>query len=113
MKVLTKSAFLACAHRNASRVQNAPSQNWVTIDGQPILAQPDPLTWTIDGCPMEPLTGQLPCKAALTYVTGYSSFVTIDGHPICMDTLTGLTNGLPSVNYLVVTPGQDWVNAAE
>ncbi len=112
MKVLTDQAFLACAHRTTSKVKNTPSQSWVTIGGKSVLVEPDPVPWTINGCP-NIVPGQKPCTSTIKNVTGYSSFITINGHPICLDTVKGLTDGLPSVDYLVVTPGQDWVNAAE
>jgi hypothetical protein len=112
MKVLADGAFLACAHRTTSRVKNAPSQHWVTINGISILVEPDPVPWAITGCP-NIVPGQKPCTSTIKNVTGYSTFVTVDGHPICLDTIKGLTDGLPQVDYLVVTPGQDLVNATE
>ena len=112
MKVLNDQAFLACLHNTTSKVANAPSQHWVTIERHSILVQPDPVHWTINNCP-NIAPGQKPCTSTIQNNAGYSTFVTVDGHPICLDTIMGLTDGLPSVDYHVVTPGQDWVNAAE
>jgi hypothetical protein len=42
---------------------------------------------------------------------GYSAFVTIDGKPVCLDSLQGLTDGTPpgTVKYKVNAPGQTLV----
>ena len=44
---------------------------------------------------------------------GYSTFLKIDGHKICLDTVRGLTDGTPPgvVEYKVRIPGQGLVAA--
>jgi hypothetical protein len=46
--------------------------------------------------------------------SGYSDFVRIDGKRICLDTVTGLTDGTPpgTVEYKVRSAGQDFVSEA-
>jgi hypothetical protein len=43
---------------------------------------------------------------------GYSSFVRINGRAVCLDTVTGFTDGTPPgvVKYIVRHPGQKFVN---
>ncbi|MDZ4763880.1 MAG: hypothetical protein SGI73_04955 [Chloroflexota bacterium] len=113
MKILTEDAFLACGHRVTSRVQNKPNQPWVTINGKKILVEPDPVGWKINNCPLAVSPSSKPCVATLKNNAGYSTFINVGGHPLCLDTIMGLSDGVPPADYLVVTPGQDWVNAAE
>jgi hypothetical protein len=52
-----------------------------------------------------------PCTATLVAEAGYSSFVRISGRRVCLDSVTGLTDGTPPgvVKYLVRDPGQHLV----
>jgi hypothetical protein len=56
----------------------------------------------------------IPCKIVLTVAAGYSSFVTIRGHRICTETITGLTDGTPpgTVKYKVFDPAQSFVRVS-
>ena len=42
---------------------------------------------------------------------GYSDWIAINGRSICLDTVTGLTDGTPPgiVKYIVNAAGQQWV----
>ena len=109
MKLLTEEAVLVCDHENGI-VDVAATQNLVTIDGRAVLVDNDPEGCPIAGCPN---TGAMikPCTTTLKVKKGYSEFVQIDGKPVCLDTVTGLTDGTPPgvVDYKVRHPGQDWV----
>jgi hypothetical protein len=110
MKILTSGADLRCAHMNGIVKPIAASQSLVTIDGRPVLVESDPARRPILGCPN---AGAMikPCTSTLAVTAGHSDLLTIDGQRVCLDTVTGLTDGTPPgvVKYRVVDPGQDWV----
>jgi hypothetical protein len=109
MKILTSGGDLRCDHMNGV-VQLSASQSLVTIDGRPVLVEGDPEGRPILGCPN---TGAMikPCTSSLAASAGYSTLLTIDGRRVCLDTVTGLSDGTPPgiVRYAVVDPGQNWV----
>ncbi len=108
MNWLTQNARLFCDHMGA--VANLPSQTWVRIDGIPVLRKPDPVGRPIAGCPNAGV-GIKPCTATLKVDQGYSSFVRIDGKPVCLTPIEGKTDGTPplTVEYSVQSSGQSWV----
>lgn len=119
MRVLTLNAVLHCAHVNGI-VGLEPSQVWVTVTepqagdrrartAAPWLVHPDPEDRPIRGCPNINV-GIFPCTITKPVGTGYSNFVRIGGHPVCLDTVKGLTNGSPGIfDYSVATAGQNFV----
>lgn len=111
MKILTEDAVLLCDHR-LGRVAITPSQKLVKVAGRRALVSPDPAGKAIGGCPNMGPTIK-PCTNTLAVTAGYSAFVRIDGLPVCLDTVRGLTDGTPpgTVNYSVQIPGQTFVNA--
>lgn len=109
MHWLTENARLRCSH-DAGSVGIAASQAWVTIMGQKVLVEDDPEKRPISGCPnVGP--GIKACGLTLKVRKGYSSLLRIEGRRICLDTVTGLTDGTPpgTVTYTVRNPGQDVV----
>ena len=112
MRVLTEAARLECDH--GGRVKLVERQSWVTIDGKRVLVEDDPERRSIAGCPnTNPFLGITPCTTTLAVTKGYSTFVRIDGNPVCLETVTGLTNGTPQggVKYTVKDPGQSLVGS--
>ena len=109
MKILNLAADLRCDHSNGV-VKTTAAQSLVTIDGRPVLVEGDPVGRPIVGCPN---AGAMikPCTSSLAATGGYSDFLSIDGRRVCLDTVTGLTDGTPPgiVQYKVVSPGQNWV----
>lgn len=112
MLLLTNTAALTCKHQ-LGKVAIVPSQHWVSIDGQPVLVDNDPEHRSIAGCPNYGPTIK-PCTQTLPVLAGYSDLVRIDGRRVCLDTVTGLTDGTPPgvVAYLVQHPGQAWIEEA-
>lgn len=111
MLVLTEDALLKCAHLGV--VKNTTSQEFVTVEDRLVLVEPDPASRSIVGCPnvgptIKPCTNTLPVRG------GYSIFVRIAGHAICLDTVWGLTDGTPpgAVKYQVASPGQEILSGA-
>ena len=106
MKWLTQDAVVRCDHV-LGIVQLVPSQKWVTIESRPVLVATDPEGRPINGCP-NAAPPSLPCLITLVVREGYSDLLHIDGKAICLDNLTGKTNGTPPgvVDYTVASPGQ-------
>ena len=109
---LTEDARLACDHGGG--VNNKLSQDLVKIGGRAVMVATDPQDRSISGCPnANVMMGMKPCLTTLPVIEGYSQFIKIDGHKVCLDTVRGLTDGTPpgTVNYKVLTPGQSLVEA--
>ncbi|MET0772707.1 MAG: hypothetical protein ABWZ82_06465, partial [Candidatus Limnocylindrales bacterium] len=81
-------------------------------DGRKVLVRADPEGRSISLCPNINITMK-PCTQTLAVQVGYSTLVRVDGMPVCLDTVAGLTNGTPPgiVRYVVRDPGQRLVAA--
>lgn len=112
MFALTQTAVLVCDHV-VGVVAMIPSQHFVRIDGKPVLVAADPVGKAIVGCPNVGPTIK-PCTATLAVKKGYSEFVSVGGCKMCLDPITGLTDGTPPgfVNYKVIETGQNFVNVS-
>lgn len=109
MLILTEDAALYCKH-GPGHVSNKPSQTLVTIAGRRILVEKDPEGRTISHCPS--VVPFKPCLFTLTVQKGYSNLLHIEGKRICLDTVTGFTDGTPPgvIMYVVREPGQPFVS---
>ena len=110
MYVLTEDATLVCKHE-LGRVNIAATQSLVTIGRRKVLVERNPEGRQIQGCPNVGATIK-PCTRTLRVERGYSSFVRIEGRRICLDTVTGFTDGTPPgvVEYKVRAAGQSLVS---
>ena len=109
MHLLTVDALVVCTHEMGI-VQNVATQSLVTIGRRKVLVEIDPQGRTIAGCPnVGP--GIKPCLATLVVKEGYSDLLRINGKRVCLDTVTGYTDGTPPgvVKYKVNKPGQNIV----
>lgn len=104
---LTEDAVLVCTHE-LGVVGIAATQRLVTVEHRRILVETDPEQRPIVGCPNVGPTIK-PCTNTLKVKIGYSDLIQIDGHRVCLDTVTGLTDGTPpgTVNYKVRSSGQN------
>lgn len=111
MNVLTEDAKLVCKHE-LGVVQLQTSQDLVTVEHRTVLVEKNPERCSISGCPNVGPTIK-PCQLTLKVEKGYSDLVRVDGKRVCLDTVTGLTDGTPpgTVKYKVRTPGQQLVSA--
>ncbi len=109
MKWLTEDALLTCKH-DLGIVQLTTTQDLVTIAQRKVLIENNPESRPIVHCPNIGATIK-PCTLTLKVEEGYSDFLRINGQRICLDTVTGLTDGTPPgvVKYTVRRPGQDLV----
>lgn len=107
---VTEAARIQCGHDGW--VRNHAQQQWVTIGGTPVLVDSDPEGRPVLGCPNVGATIK-PCSTTLRVITGYSPWLTIDGHRIVMSNLDGITDGtVPgTVHYTVRNAGQALVEA--
>ena len=110
MKFLTNRAKLTCKHVTGV-VQLFTLQNLVTIENVPVLVKNDPETKPILGCANVGPTIK-PCSLTLAATQGYSDFIFINNKAVCLDTITGLTDGTApgTVKYVVQRPGQQFVS---
>jgi hypothetical protein len=108
MLFLTERAELVCKH--GGKVKIEPTQELVTIEGWKVLVDSNPENRTVSGCPNYGATIK-PCRNTLAVKTGYSEFLRIEGQRVCLDTVSGFTDGTPPgvVKYIVKTAGQDLV----
>lgn len=104
MLLLTDRARLDCGH--AGKVGISASQRWLTIQGEPVLVEGDPVAKTISGCTN---AATAPCAVTVAVVTGYSGLVFVDGKAACLDTVRGPTSGGPP-GFSVTRPGQSLVS---
>ena len=112
MRWLTRDATLICDH--TGRVKVTFDQTLVTIKGREVLIATDPEGRDINLCPnVNPAIGMRACAKTLPVIQGYSTFITIKGNRVCLDSVRGLTDGSPPgiVNYKVTDPGQQLVGA--
>lgn len=106
---LTEDAVVVCKHQ-LGRVGQAPSQDFLRIDGRRVLVATDPEGRPISGCPNYGPSIK-PCTTTLKVQRGYSTWIRVGGRGLCLDTLDGYTDGTPPgvVRYEVKAPGQQWV----
>jgi hypothetical protein len=112
MRWLTEDAKLVCKHE-LGVVGIVPTQELVTIGKRRVLVEVDPEGRPIGGCPMYGPTIK-PCTTTLRVQVGYSDLLRIGGRRVCLDTVSGLTDGTPpgTVKYEVRLPGQEFVTEA-
>jgi hypothetical protein len=110
---LTQDAVVVCKHENG-KVHVVPTQDVLSIAGRMVLVEKDPESRPITGCPNVGAAIK-PCLTTLAVTHGYSDYLTVEGRRICLDTITGLTDGTPPgiVKYEVRQPGQDFVQQAK
>ena len=110
MYLLTRDAVVVCAHE-LGVVGIIATQDLVTVSRRNMLVEADPEQRPIVGCPNIGPTIK-PCTSTLPVQTGYSDLIRIGGRRVCLDTVTGLTDGTPpaTVKYKVRSPGQGLVS---
>lgn len=111
--ILTEDAVIVCMHE-LGRVNISASQDLLTINGRKVLVETDPEAKRITGCPNIGATIK-PCTNTLKVEVGYSDYLRVGGRRVCLDTVTGLTDGTPpgTVKYKVNDPGQKLFAEAE
>jgi hypothetical protein len=109
MLALTEDAGLFCKH-GPGKVSIKATQELVTVKGRRVLVEPDPVGRPISGCPS--VVPFKPCLTTLAVQKGYSEFIRVENRRLCLDTVTGFTDGTPPgvVMYVVRAAGQNFVS---
>lgn len=113
--LLTEDAILVCNHETG-QVKIEATQDLVTVSRtkdavRRTLVERNPEGRPISGCPIVPPLK--PCLTTLAVREGYSDLLRIDGKRVCLDTVTGFTDGTPPgvVRYKVRRAGQEFVSS--
>jgi hypothetical protein len=108
--VITTNSTIICAH--GGQVTLMPKQTTVTIKGGSVLRETDIMGAPIVGCAQAPSTNTKPCTTVVSTMPGGSApKVTIQGMPVHLQTVMGMTDGVPPGTISVVNPGQTTVQA--
>jgi len=102
--IVTSNATIMCVH--GGRVMVTPRQMKVQIQGGSVMCLPDLIGAPIVGCLQPPSPSTKPCTIVVSTPSGFSPKVLVDGRPVYLATLTGITDGVPPGTILVATPGQ-------
>jgi hypothetical protein len=103
--VVNSSAVILCAH--GGKVTLIPKQMTVTAGGSPVMCEGDIMGSPIVGCAQPPSVATKPCTLVVSTLPGGSSLkVSAGGKPVHIDTLTGMTDGVPPGVITVVSAGQ-------
>lgn len=108
--VVTTGATIVCAH--GGQVTLTPRQSTVTAGGAPVLRETDIMGAPIVGCAQPPTISSKPCTVVVSILPGGSApTVAAGGLPVHLDSLSGMTDGVPPGTVMVVSPGQTTVQA--
>jgi hypothetical protein len=109
MLVLTEDSRLYCKH-GPGKVSIKATQAFVMVEGRSVLVEPDPVGRPIAGCPS--VVPFKPCLITLAVQRGYSQFIRVENRRLCLDAVTGFTDGTPpgAVMYEVRYAGQEFVS---
>src|SRR3954454_8171134 len=102
------NAAIMCAH--GGKVMLIAKQTSVTAGGAPVLCEGDLVAAPIVGCAPPPSPGTKPCTMVVSTLPGGTSLKAMaGGRPVHVQTLSGLTDGVPPAPILVTSPGQTTV----
>jgi hypothetical protein len=103
--IVTSNATITCIH--GGQVLLVPTQEQVTIQGGPVMCEPDLVGALVVGCAQPPTPSTVPCTAVISTLPGSSNpMVLVGGRPVYIATLSGITNGVPPGAIMCVNPGQ-------
>jgi hypothetical protein len=104
-KLVTTGATILCSH--GGKVTLTPGQTTVSIQGGAVLCEPDLVGAPIVGCAQPATPSSKPCTTVASTTPGSSSpRVSVGGRPVYLDTLSGLTDGVPPGTIRLGDPGQ-------
>lgn len=107
--LLTSAATVTCAH--AGQVTLIPKQTKVLAGGSPVMCQGDVMGSPIAACALPPSPGTKPCTTVAMEIPGvsFAMNVLVGGKPAMVQTLQGMTDGVPPGTLIVINPGQTTV----
>ena len=108
--ILNSLGEVICPH--AGRVMLSPRQVTVIAGGGYAICLDDVVGAPIVGCVTPDTKLTAPCKRVVAVLPGSTSMVvSVASRPVCVETLTGLTDGRPPGTISVASPGQVSVDA--
>jgi hypothetical protein len=108
--IVTANATITCVH--GGQVMLTPRQAKLFAQGGAALCEPDLVGCPVVGCAQPPSPGTKPCTAVISTFPGSATpRLTVQGRPVYLQTLTGLTDGVPPGAIMCVNPGQTIVQA--
>jgi hypothetical protein len=108
--IVTTNATIMCVH--GGQVTLIPKQTQVMAGGGPVLCEGDLSGAPIVGCLQPPSPGTKPCTMVVSTLPGSSAPTVLAlGRPVLLQTLQGLTDGVPPGTLIVANPGQVTVQA--
>jgi len=108
--IVTTKATIMCSH--GGRVTLVPKQAQVLIQGGSVLCEGDLSGAPIVGCLQAPSPSTKPCTMVVSTLPGSSApTVLVLGRPVLLQTLSGMTDGVPPGTLKVSNPGQATVQA--
>jgi hypothetical protein len=103
--LVTTAATIMCIH--GGQVMLTPRQTTVLAGGSPVLREGDLSGAPIVGCLQPPSPGTKPCTMVISTLPGSAStHVMAAGAPVLLQTLSGITDGVPPGAIMVASPGQ-------
>lgn len=89
-----------------------PRQTTVTVQGAPVLRETDLMGAPIVGCAQPPTVSSKPCTTVVSVLPGGSApKVAAGSMPVHLDSLSGMTDGVPPGTVSVIFAGQTTVQA--
>jgi hypothetical protein len=106
--IVTSAAKIMCAH--GGQVTLIPKQVKVLAGGQPVLCVGDLVGSPIVGCAQPPTPATAPCLVVASEIpipmVGMSPKVLVNGKPVLLAGINGVTSGVPPSPLIVAFPGQ-------
>ena len=106
--IVTSAAKIMCAH--GGQVTLIPKQLKVLAGGAPVLCVGDLVGAPIVGCAQPPTPATAPCLVVASEIpipmVGMSPKVTVNGKPVLLAGINGVTSGVPPSPLIVAFPGQ-------
>jgi hypothetical protein len=106
--ILTSAAKIMCGH--GGQVTLIPKQVKVLAGGAPVLCVGDLVGSPIVGCAQPPTPLTAPCLVVATEIpiptAGMSPKVMVNGKPVLLAGIQGITSGVPPSTLIVAFPGQ-------
>lgn len=106
--IVTSAAKIMCAH--GGQVTLIPKQVKVLAGGAPVLCVGDLVGSPIAGCPIPITPATAPCLVVASEIpipmVGMSPKVMVNGKPVLLAGINGITSGVPPAPLIVAFPGQ-------
>lgn len=111
MRPMTLRGALKCRHETGGTVQQTAKHRFVRINGSPVLVKNDTLGRPVKGCVVTPPLK--PCLVTIAETAGRSQLLFINGDPVLLTSVDGLTSGDPpgTVHYRAASAGHSLVSA--